>query len=128
MKFVWVLLDRLSAHELSFNYMVEYSFALDSTFAALADRTRRDILNRLGKQEMTVGEVAEPYTLTFAAISKHLKVLEKAQLIIKRRRGKAQIVQLSPQAFADIDEYLQFYRNLWEQRLDSLENYLKEES
>ncbi len=104
--------------------MVEYSFPLDNTFAALADRTRRDILTRLVLGEMTIGEIAEPYSLTFAAISKHLKVLEKAKLIIKRRHGKSQIVQLAPDALADIDEYLQIYRNLWENHLDALEKYL----
>ncbi len=73
-----------------------------------------------------MGEIASPYDLTFAAISKHLKVLEKAKLIIKRRRGKEQMVRLSPQALANVDKYLEAYRRLWEERLDSLENYLKE--
>lgn len=105
--------------------MVEYTLELDSIFGALADQTRRDILSRLTKQQLTIGEIAQPYHLTFAAISKHLKVLEKAKLVIKRRRGKQQVVQLAPDALLNIDEYLQQYRQLWENRLDSLDTYLR---
>jgi DNA-binding transcriptional ArsR family regulator len=108
--------------------MVEYTLPLDITFNALADATRRDILRRLYDVEMSIGEIAKPYPLTFAAISKHIKVLERAQIIIKRRRGKQQMISLAPQAFADAAEYLQWYRNLRESRLDSLEQYLSEES
>lgn len=107
--------------------MVEYTLSLDSVFSSLADPTRRDILRRVSDAELSVGEIAQPYDLTFAAVSKHLKVLERARLIIKRRRGKAQMVQLAPQALADADQYLEFYRQFWEERFDSLENYLKEE-
>jgi DNA-binding transcriptional ArsR family regulator len=104
--------------------MVEYTFSLDSTFAALADPTRRDILSKIANNEMSVGQIARFYNLTFAAVSKHLKVLERAQMVIKRRRGKQQMVSLAPQAFADAAEYIEWYRNLWETRLDSLEQYL----
>jgi DNA-binding transcriptional ArsR family regulator len=100
---------------------------LDSIFGSLADPTRRDILQRVATAEMSIGEIAEHYHLTFAAISKHLKILEKAKLIIKRRQGKQQYVSLAPQAFADATEYLEWYRKLWEQRLDSLEEYLNKE-
>jgi DNA-binding transcriptional ArsR family regulator len=105
--------------------MVEYTFSLDNIFGALADPTRRDILRRVSSTEMSVGEIARHYDLTFAAVSKHLKVLEKAKMIIKRRKGKEQIVSLSPGALASADEYLEFYRRLWEQRLDALGDYLK---
>lgn len=107
--------------------MVEYTFSLDSVFGALADPTRRDILRRVSSAEMSVGEIARYYDLTFAAVSKHLKVLEKAKMIIKRKRGKEKMVSLAPQAFADAAEYLEWYRSLWENRLDALESYLKEE-
>lgn len=106
--------------------MVEYTFSLDSTFAALADPTRRDILKRLTNAELSVGEIARFYDLTFAAVSKHLKVLERARLIVKRKRGKQQMVNLAPQALADATEYLEWYKQLWEGRLDSLEQYLNE--
>jgi DNA-binding transcriptional ArsR family regulator len=104
--------------------MVEYVSSLDSVFGSLADPTRRDILQRVSEQSMSVGEIAANYDLTFAAISKHLKVLEKAKLIIKRRRGKEQIVSLVPTAFADANQYLDWYRKLWETKFDSLEEYL----
>ena len=104
--------------------MVEYTFSLDNVFGALADPTRRDILSRVARQEMSVGEIAQHYHLTFAAVSKHLKVMEKAQMIIKRRRGKRQFVHLSPTALKSADDYLEAYRKLWETRLDALDNYL----
>jgi len=107
--------------------MVEYSLSLDSIFSSLSDPTRRDILRRVSNQELSVGEVARPYDLTFSAVSKHLKVLERAKLIIKQRRGKEQIVSLAPQALADASEYLDWYRQFMEVRYDSLENYLNKE-
>jgi DNA-binding transcriptional ArsR family regulator len=108
--------------------MVEYAINLNSIFASLADSTRRDILRRVAGQELTVSEIAQPYDLTLAAVSKHLKILEKAKLIIKRRQGKHQYVQLAPQAFADATEYLEWYGRLRETQMDSLEAYLKEEN
>ena len=108
--------------------MVEYALSLDSIFSSLADPTRRDILRRVTNEELTIGEIARPYALTFAAVSKHLQVLERAKLITKRRRGKEQMVQLAPRALADASEYLEWYRQFMESRLDSLENYLKEET
>jgi DNA-binding transcriptional ArsR family regulator len=106
--------------------MVEYVLNLDSIFASLADPTRRDMLRRISKEELSVGEVAKPYDLTFAAISKHLKVLEKAKLIIKRRNGREQIVSIAPEALKTADDYLEFYRQFWEVKFDSLDKYLKE--
>jgi DNA-binding transcriptional ArsR family regulator len=108
--------------------MVEYTSSLDSIFSSLADSTRRDILRRVSSEELSVGEIARPYDLTFAAISKHLKVLEKAKLIIKRRRGKEQMVQLAPHALADATEYLQWYGQFMQVQLDSLDNYLNKEN
>lgn len=106
--------------------MVEYSLQLDSVFSSLADPTRRDILNRVARSQLTVSQIAQPYDMSLAAISKHLKVLEKAQLVIKRRKGKEQMVRLAPQALGDALDYLEHYRQMWESRLDSLERYLKE--
>jgi DNA-binding transcriptional ArsR family regulator len=106
--------------------MVEYTFSLDNIFRALADPTRRDILRRVSSAEMSVGEIARFYDLTFAAVSKHLKVLEKAKMVVKRRKGKEQIVSLAPQALADASEYLDWYKRFWEDRLDALAIYLEE--
>jgi DNA-binding transcriptional ArsR family regulator len=107
--------------------MVEYTYSLDSVFSSLADPTRRDILRRVSSSELSVGEIAQPYPISFAAVSKHLKVLERARLIIKRRQGKEQIVQLAPRALADAAEYIQWYQQLMEARYDSLEDYLNQE-
>jgi len=104
--------------------MVEYYLQLNSVFGSLADATRRDILKRVAKKELSVGEIAKPYRLTFAAISKHLMVLEKAKLIVKRREGKQQYVQLAPAQLKNAADYLANYQKLWEGRLDSLEQYL----
>jgi DNA-binding transcriptional ArsR family regulator len=107
--------------------MVEHTLSLDYVFNSLADATRRDILRRVAKKELSVGEIAAPYRLTFAAISKHLKVLEKAHLIVKHRRGKEQIVQLRPQAFKNAEEYLEWYKTVWNSRFDRLDALLKEQ-
>jgi DNA-binding transcriptional ArsR family regulator len=109
--------------------MVEYAFTtpLDSIFGSLADPTRRDILRRLLGGNMSIGQIAEPYDLTFAAISKHLKVLEEARLIIKRKNGRERVVCLAPQTLAEADNYLGQYRLMWQDRFDSLEQYLKEQ-
>jgi len=105
--------------------MVNQTLSLDFIFGSLADATRRDILRRVAKEELSVGEIAKPYNLTLAAISKHLGVLERARLISKQRRGKEQIVQLAPQAFAETYEYLEFYRKHLEDRMNGLEQYLR---
>jgi len=107
--------------------MVECTISLDAAFGSLADPTRRDILRRVTDSELSVGEIAAPYPLTFAAVSKHLKILEHAKLIVKRRQGKQQMVQVSPEALKDVSDYLQQYQRLWEGRLDALENYFKQE-
>lgn len=107
--------------------MVEYALQLDSTFSALSDPTRRDVLLRVSRQELSIGEIANHYDLTFAAVSKHIKVLEKARLVVKRKRGKEQIVSAAPQALADAYEYLDEYKQLWETRLDALAVYLEED-
>jgi DNA-binding transcriptional ArsR family regulator len=107
--------------------MVEYALSLDSIFGSLADPTRRDILQRVAAGDMTVSQVAEPYDMSLAAISKHLKILERARLIIKRRKGKEQIVTLAPGAFNEAAGYLEAYTQLWDDRFNRLEIILKEE-
>lgn len=106
--------------------MFEYSFSLDDTFGALADQTRRDILRRVSSAELSIGEIAKNYNLTFAAVSKHLMVLEKSRLIIKRREGRKHYVRAQAGALKEANDYLEWYRGLWEGRLDALEQYLIE--
>ncbi|HYD03777.1 MAG TPA: metalloregulator ArsR/SmtB family transcription factor [Alphaproteobacteria bacterium] len=107
--------------------MVEYKIDLDAVFGALSDKTRRDILERVAKKEKSIGELAKHYNLTFAAISKHIISLEKANLVTKTRKGKQQFIKLSPKAFLKAEDYLQYYKRIWNERLDSLELYLAEE-
>lgn len=104
--------------------MVEY-MNLDTIFRSLADPTRRDLLERLRRQEYSVGELADHYDLTFAAISKHLQVLERAHLIRKRRDGREQRIELAPEVLASVDQYLEQYRALWEKKLDRLGKFIE---
>jgi DNA-binding transcriptional ArsR family regulator len=108
--------------------MVEQQLQLDSIFGSLADPTRRDILKRLAKKKMSVSEIAQSYELTFAAISKHLKILENARLVQKERVGKLQVVQLTPSTMKEAATYLEQYQKIWELRFDALEEYLNKNS
>jgi DNA-binding transcriptional ArsR family regulator len=105
--------------------MVE-SNALDNLFMALADSTRRSILEQVASAEMSIGEIARHYQLTFAAVSKHIKVLERAGLITKRRRGKEQVVIIVPSTLGVARELIERYARMWSERFDNLEMLLKE--
>src|SRR5579859_7599467 len=100
---------------------------LDSIFHALSDPTRRRILRDVAHGEKTVGEVARPYTLTLAAVSKHLNVLESAELIARQRRGSFQIVTLNASALREAEQWLAYYRKFWSSRLDALAKHLEGE-
>lgn len=99
---------------------------LSRSFAALADPTRRAILARLALGETSVNELAEPFDMSLPAISKHLKVLENAGLITRGREAQYRPARLEPEALMGIDEWLERYRKLWNERFDRLEIYLKE--
>ena len=99
---------------------------LDQTFAALANSTRRSILARLAEGEASVNELAEPFDLTLPAVSKHLKVLERAGLIVKRQRAQFRPCALDPTAIAVIASWADQYRPIWEARLDRMETALAE--
>ena len=98
---------------------------LTATFSALADPTRRAILARLARGETTVTELAEPFDMSLPAISKHLKVLEGAGLISRGREAQWRPCKLEPQALKGVDDWLEDYRRIWEERLDQLEDYLE---
>src|SRR6201995_1246328 len=97
---------------------------LSETFSALADPTRRAILARLSLGETSVNELAEPFDMSLPAISKHLKVLERAGLISRSREAQYRPCRLEPQALKTVDAWLEEYRQLWEARLGRLETYL----
>jgi DNA-binding transcriptional ArsR family regulator len=99
---------------------------LSSTFAALADPTRRGILARLATGAASVTELAEPYKMSMPAISKHLKVLERAGLIARGREAQWRPCRIRPGALKGVDDWLEEYRRLWEQRFDRLDDYLKD--
>lgn len=99
---------------------------LSTTFAALADPTRRAILARLALGQTSVSELAEPFDMSLPAVSKHLKVLEHAGLITRGREAQWRPCKIEPQALKGVDEWLENYRRLWEERLDRLEDYLRE--
>src|ERR1700685_4002754 len=102
--------------------MVECRPALDDIFFSLADATRRDMLRLLRKStELSVGQIAAHYPLTFAGIAKHLKVLEDAGLVRKRRAGKQQMVQIVPTAIATARGHLDQYADLMNERFDRLD-------
>ncbi len=100
--------------------------ALSATFSALADRTRRAILAELSSGERTVSELAEPFDMTMPAVTKHLKVLERAGLIERRQDAQRRPCQLMAVPLKDVADWLEDYRNEWEQRLRRLDGYLKE--
>jgi DNA-binding transcriptional ArsR family regulator len=98
---------------------------LSQTLQALADPTRRAILARLALGESTVNELAAPFAMSLPAVSKHLKVLEHAGLISRGREAQTRPCRLEPQAMAQVDAWLEDYRQLWEARLDRLDSYLQ---
>jgi DNA-binding transcriptional ArsR family regulator len=105
--------------------MVKYSDAvLDRTFSALADPTRRGLLNELARGETCVTELAKPYSISLPAVSRHLAVLEKADLLTRRRRGREHHLQLNASPMKEASRWIEAYRQFWEGSLESLAAYL----
>jgi DNA-binding transcriptional ArsR family regulator len=100
--------------------------SLSVTLAALADPTRRAILAQLAQGEATVTELAEPFEMSLPAISKHLKVLERAQLITRSRDAQWRPCHLNPEPLKDLADWLERYRQFWEHSFDRLDEYLQE--
>lgn len=99
--------------------------ALSLKLQALADPTRRAMLAKLHRGEATVNELAEPFNMSLPAISRHIKVMEKAGLITRSRNAQQRPCRLSPDGLKQVDDWLNAYRDVWEERLDRLESYLK---
>jgi DNA-binding transcriptional ArsR family regulator len=109
-----------------FNHMVELSeHPLDSIFHALGDQTRRRMLAALSDGERSVGELAEPFAMSLAAASKHVKVLENAGLIRREVRGRTHLCRLEPGPLAGAHQWLSAYEHFWTGRLDVLERILR---
>ncbi|MEZ5217999.1 MAG: metalloregulator ArsR/SmtB family transcription factor [Ilumatobacteraceae bacterium] len=99
---------------------------LDETFAALANSTRRAILARLVAGEATVNELAAPFDMTLPAISKHIKVLERAGLIVRSRHAQFRPCRLAPDRLAEVATWADQYRAIWDERLDRLDHQLRQ--
>ena len=99
---------------------------LSTTFAALADPTRRAILARLARGECSVTELAEPFDMSMPAVSKHLRVLERAGLIVRGREAQWRPCRIEARPLKEVADWTERYRSLWEQRLDRLDKYLQQ--
>ncbi len=98
---------------------------LSETFAALADPTRRAILARLASGERSVTELAEPFAMSLPAVSKHLRVLERAGLIVRGREAQWRPCRIDAAPLKQVADWAERYRHIWEQRLDRLDSYLQ---
>lgn len=111
-----------------FNHMVEHnSSRLDEIYRALGDATRRQMLRELSRGERTVGQLAEPFAISLAAASKHIKSLENAGLIEREVRGRTHHCRLVPGPLASAHEWLGFYETFWTRRLDVLDQLLRQD-
>jgi DNA-binding transcriptional ArsR family regulator len=120
---IWLI---FSESRSKFNHMVELEPArLDTVFHALGDATRRQMLRALADGERTVGQLAEPFAISLAAASKHIKALEHAGLIRREVRGRTHLCRLEPGPLASAQQWLSFYERFWTGRLDALERLLR---
>jgi DNA-binding transcriptional ArsR family regulator len=116
----------IEAPEPTFNRVVEHhDDRLDALFHALSDRTRRGMLAMLAKQERSVGELAEPFDMSLAAASKHIKTLESAGLVERTIEGRTHVCRLSGDALIEIHRWMRRYEKFWNERLDVLERELR---
>jgi DNA-binding transcriptional ArsR family regulator len=110
----------------TFNRMVNQTSArLDHVFGALTDPTRRNMLRSLAARERTVSELAEPFRMSLAAASKHVKVLERAGLVRRTVQGRTHFCRLDPKPLSEAADWLRFYERFWGERLDALEALLR---
>jgi DNA-binding transcriptional ArsR family regulator len=107
--------------------MVEQSAHLNAVFHALSDPTRRAMLGQLAERERTIGELATPFSMSFAGASKHVRVLENAGLVTRTIRGRTHLCRLRAARLAEANAWLRRYERFWTDRLDMLEQLLREE-
>ena len=99
---------------------------LDAVFHALGDATRRQMLRQLAEGERTVGQLAQPFAMSLAAASKHIKALEGAGLVRREVRGRTHVCSLDPGPLASADQWLRHYERFWTERLDTLDRLLRD--
>ena len=119
----WQLTIRILLSNQMVNYLAD---PLAATFAALADPTRRAIIERLAQGEASVNELAQPFAVSLPAISKQLRVLERAGLLVQEKEGRIRRCRLEAAPMRDALQWLDRYRQLWEQQMDSLADFLKD--
>src|SRR4051812_14283819 len=107
--------------------MVQYSSTrLDAAFAALADATRRGVLERLGRADASITDLAEKFDMTLTGMKKHVGVLEEAGLVVTEKVGRVRTCKLGPHRLDEVTAWLERYRQLWESRFDELDNVVEE--
>jgi DNA-binding transcriptional ArsR family regulator len=114
-------------HACIFNHMVEEHAHLDAVFHAVSDPTRRAMLGLLAERELTIGELAAPFSMSFAGASKHVRVLENAGLVTRTIRGRTHVCRLQAARLAEAEAWLKRYARFWNAKLDSLESLLRAE-
>jgi DNA-binding transcriptional ArsR family regulator len=107
--------------------MVEHSAHLDAIFHALSDPTRRAMLGHLAERDCTIGELATPFSMSFAGASKHVRVLERAGLLSRKIRGRIHQCRLQAERLAEAQEWMKRYEHFWNDKLDTLESLLRAE-
>ena len=107
--------------------MVKLNKKLDLTFSALGDETRREILRNLRRGPQTVSQIAEPFDISLAGVSKHLKVLERACLIRREKSGRQFFIHLAAKPLREAEKWIEVYREFWESTLDNLESYVEKQ-
>src|SRR5436190_7548872 len=112
-------------HALSLNHMVQYQTNLDAAFAALADPTRRGILERLGRGDTSISELAGDFAMTLTGIKKHVSILEDARLVTTEKQGRVRTCRLGPRGLAEEATWIATYRRMLEERLDHLGAFLE---
>ena len=110
------------------NQMVNHSTKLDHTFSALSDPTRRAIISQLAKGEFSITELATPFAMSLPAFSKHVRILEHAGLLIRKKQGRVHYCRLNVGPLQDAAQWLVFYQQFWDSRMDALADFLEETS
>lgn len=113
------------AHSYILNHMVQYQARLDNAFAALSDPTRRGILLKLGRRDASITDLAEKFSMTLTGMKKHVTVLEKAGLVRTEKIGRVRTARLGPRKLEDELAWIETYRRMLNDRLDSLEDFLE---
>lgn len=116
---------RTDPNSLILNYMVQYSEDLDAAFAAVADPTRRGILERLGRADASISQLAESFDMTLTGIKKHVAVLEDARLVTTKKEGRVRTCRIGPRRLENEAAWIEKYQQLMEASLNRLENFLE---